>query len=173
LPNANAEIGGMGDPVARLNTGDRIMPAMRSDPGQENLTSGTARIEGFMNGFDNMNRDQQVHARIFPGAKPSFCAISDLKDISGMFRRSRMKAAESCIHGIQRIAFTLSDFDCAILAMFNETAIDLGCEHQVRDPHLRRTIEVGGNPHQSQGHSGNPGNCDCSISFTSYQRRPH
>lgn len=115
----------MGDPVARLNTEDRIMPAMRSDPGQENLTSGITRIEGFMNGFDNMNRDQQVHARIFPGAKPSFCAISDLKDISGMFRRSRMKAAESCIHGIQRIAFTLSDFDCAILAMFNETAIDL------------------------------------------------
>lgn len=141
------------------------MPATQNDLDQESLTTGTERLKVFVNAFDNMNRVRQVCAVVSLGAKPSFGASSDLRDISGVFRKSGTKAAESCIHGI---AFALFDFDCAILAMFNETAIDLGCEHQVRDPHLRQRIEDGGNPHQSQGHSGNPGNCDCSTSFTSY-----
>jgi hypothetical protein len=130
----------MGDPVAHLNTEDRIMPATQNDLDQESLTTGAERLKVFVNAFDNMNRVHQVCAVVSLGAKPSFRASSDLRDISGVFRRSGTKAAESCIHGI---AFALFDFDCAILALFNETAINLGCDRQVRDSHLPEGSRLG------------------------------
>lgn len=125
----------MGDPVAVLNvlnTGDRIMLAMRIDLDQE--STDTKRLKVSVNAFDN--RDHQVHAGVRSSTKPSFRASNDLKDISGVFRRCRVNVTGTCIHGIQRVAFALSDFNCATLAIFNERNIESGCGRQVRELHL-------------------------------------
>lgn len=110
---------------------DRVAVVTLNDPDRRNPITGSDMIDQMLATFATIASNSDVSVMILTGAGPAFCAGGDIKEMANpesVFRKTPLDAAESYIHGVQRIPQMIYNMDIPTIAAVNGPAIGAGCD---------------------------------------------